>query len=148
MSFEDAAAVPIAGITALQSLRDHGELEAGQTVLINGASGGVGTYAVQLAKYLGADVTAVCSTSNVQHRPGVGADRVVDYTREDFTRSGIRHDLLLDIAGSRPLGALRRVLTPEATVVLVGGRMNDEVSGRSPTSARRSLVEVRPAPAR
>ena len=123
VSFEDAAAIPIAGITALQSLRDHGKVEAGQNVLVNGASGGVGTYAVQLAKVLGADVTAVCSTGNVEQARSLGADRVVDYTREDFTRSGVRHDLLIDVVGSRPLRALRRVLTPEATVVLVGGRM-------------------------
>jgi NADPH:quinone reductase-like Zn-dependent oxidoreductase len=123
VSFEDAAAMPIAGITALQALRDHGQVEAGQKVLINGASGGVGTYAVQLAKCLGADVTAVCSTGNIEQARSLGANRVVDYTREDFTRSGIRHDLLLDIAGSRPVRALRRVLTPEATMVLVGGRM-------------------------
>ena len=123
VSFEDAAAIPIAGITALQSLREHGRVEAGQKVLINGASGGVGTYAVQLAKWFGAEVTAVCSTRNVEQALSLGADHVVDYSQEDFTRSGVRHDLLLDISGSRPLGALRRILTPEATVVLVGGRM-------------------------
>ena len=123
ISFEDAAAIPIAGITALQSLRDHGQVEAGQRVLVNGASGGVGTYAVQLAKVLGADVTALCSTRNLEQARSLGADRVVDYTREDFTRSGLRHDLLIDVVGSRPLGALRRVLTPDATAVLVGGRM-------------------------
>ena len=123
VSFEDAAAAPVAGITALQALRDHGRVEAGQTVLINGASGGVGTYAVQLAKHLGADVTAVCSTQNVEQARALGADRVVDYRSEDFTRIGIRHDLLIDVAGSRTLRALRRVLTPEATIVLVGGQM-------------------------
>ena len=123
LSFEDAAAVPIAGITALQALRDHGHVEAGQKVLINGASGGVGTFAIQLAKSFGAEVTAVCSTGNVEQAGSLGADRVVDYTREDFTRSGVRHDLLLDVAGSRSLGDLGRVLTPEGTVVLVGGRM-------------------------
>jgi NADPH:quinone reductase-like Zn-dependent oxidoreductase len=123
VSFEDAAALPVAGVTALQALRDHGRLERGQTVLLNGASGGVGTYAVQLAKVLGADVTAVCSTGNVQQAHALGADRVVDYTRDDFTRSGVRHDLLVDIAGSRPLRALRRALAPDAAVVIVGGRM-------------------------
>ena len=123
ISFAEAAAVPVAGCTALQALRDHGRLEAGQKVLVNGASGGVGTYAVQLAKSFGAQVTAVCSTRNVEQARSLGADRVVDYTREDFTRIGERHDLLLDIAGSRPLGALRRVLTPDGTVVVIGGPM-------------------------
>ena len=123
ISFTEAAALPIAGCTALQALRDHGRVEPGQKVLINGASGGVGTYAVQLAKSLGAQVTAVCSTRNVELARSLGADRVVDYAQEDFTRLGERHDLLLDIAGSRSLGALQRVLTHGATVVVIGGRM-------------------------
>ena len=123
VSFAEAAALPIAATTALQALRDHGQLQTGQRVLVNGASGGVGTYAVQLAKAFGAEVTAVCSTANVDLVGSLGADRVVDYTRADFTRTGERHDLLLDIAGSRSLGELGRALTPQATVVLVGGRM-------------------------
>jgi NADPH:quinone reductase-like Zn-dependent oxidoreductase len=123
LSFAQAAAVPVAGVTALQALRDKGRVQAGQKVLINGASGGVGTFAVQIAKTLGADVTAVCSSRNVELVRSLGADRVVDYTREDFTKSGERHDLMLDIAGSRSFFEFRRVLTPEATVVLVGGRM-------------------------
>jgi NADPH:quinone reductase-like Zn-dependent oxidoreductase len=123
LSFEEAAAVPIAAVTALQALRDKGGVERGQRVLINGASGGVGTFAVQLAKALGAEVTAVCSTGNVEFAASLGADTVVDYTREDFTRLPVRHDLLLDVAGSRSFLALRRVLTEDATVVLVGGRM-------------------------
>jgi NADPH:quinone reductase-like Zn-dependent oxidoreductase len=123
LSFEEAAAVPIAAVTALQALRDKGGVERGQRVLINGASGGVGTFAVQLAKALGAEVTAVCSTGNVELAASLGADTVVDYTREDFTRLPVRHDLLLDVAGSRSFLALRRVLTEDATVVLVGGRM-------------------------
>jgi NADPH:quinone reductase-like Zn-dependent oxidoreductase len=123
LSFEDAAAVPVAALTALQALRDKGRVEPGQKVLINGASGGVGTFAVQIAKAFGAEVTGVCSTRNVELVRSLGADRVVDYTREDFTKSGVRHDLLLDIAGSRSFLELRRVLTREATVVLVGGRM-------------------------
>jgi NADPH:quinone reductase-like Zn-dependent oxidoreductase len=123
VSFEDAAAAPVAGITALQALRDHGKVEPGQKVLINGASGGVGTYAVQLAKWLGADVTAVCSTRNVEQARSLGADRVVDYTQEDFTKLGQRHDVMLDIVGSRSFLACRRVLTRDATVVVVGGRM-------------------------
>jgi NADPH:quinone reductase-like Zn-dependent oxidoreductase len=122
MSFEEAAAVPVAAITALQGLRDKGQLQAGQKVLINGASGGVGTFAVQIAKALGAEVTGVCSTRNVEQTRELGADHVVDYTREDFTRGDRRYDLLLDIAGSRPWSELRRVLTPQATVVIVGAQ--------------------------
>ena len=124
VSYEEAAAVPVAALTALQALRDHGKVEAGQKVLINGASGGVGTYAVQLAKSFGAEVTAVCSTRNVQQAGTLGADRVVDYTQQDFTRSGERHDLMLDIAGSRSFLEFRRVLKPEATVVAVGAPMS------------------------
>jgi NADPH:quinone reductase-like Zn-dependent oxidoreductase len=123
VSFEEAAAVPVAALTALQALRDHGKVEAGQKVLVNGASGGVGTYAVQLAKWFGADVTAVCSTRNVEQARMLGADRVVDYSKEDFTKLGERHDLLLDVAGSRSFLECRRVLTPDATFVLIGGRM-------------------------
>ena len=123
VSFEEAAAVPVAGITALQALRDKGHVEAGQKVLVNGASGGVGTFAVQLAKSFGAEVTAVCSTGNVEQARALGADRVVDYTKEDFTKLGIQHDLMLDIAGSRSFLEFRKALTPTATVVLIGGRM-------------------------
>ena len=122
VTFEEAAAVPVAAITALQGLRDTGELQPGQRVLINGASGGVGTFAVQIAKALGAEVTGVCSTRNVELVRSLGADHVVDYTREDFTRSDRRYDLLLDVAGSKPWSALRRVLTPQATVVIVGAQ--------------------------
>jgi NADPH:quinone reductase-like Zn-dependent oxidoreductase len=123
LTFEEAAAVPVAAVTALQALRDHGRVQPGQRVLINGASGGVGTFAVQLARSFGAEVTAVCSTRNVEQASELGAARVVDYTREDFTGLGLRHDLMLDIAGSRSFLDCRRVLTPEATVVLTGGRM-------------------------
>ena len=122
VSFEEAAAVPIAALTALQALRDHGEVQPGQKVLINGASGGVGTFAVQIAKALGAEVTAVCSTRNVEQARALGADRVIDYSQEDFTKLDIRHDLLIDIAGSKPFSKLRRVLTPEAKVVIVGAK--------------------------
>jgi NADPH:quinone reductase-like Zn-dependent oxidoreductase len=121
LTFEQAAAVPTAAVTALQGLRDHGRLRPGQTVLVNGASGGVGTFAVQLAKAFGAEVTGVCSTHNVELVRSLGADHVVDYTREDFTRSGRRYDLLLDVAGSRPWSDCRRVLGKDAALVLIGG---------------------------
>jgi NADPH:quinone reductase-like Zn-dependent oxidoreductase len=123
LTFEEAAAVPVAAVTALQALRDKGQVKPGQKVLVNGASGGVGTFAVQLAKLFGAEVTAVCSTGNVEQARSLGADRAVDYTKEDFTKLGVRHDLMLDIAGSRSFLDCRKVLTPEATVVLIGGRM-------------------------
>ena len=142
VSFEDAAAVPVAGITALQGLRDKGGVQPGQRVLINGASGGVGTFAVQLAKWLGADVTAVCSTRNVEQARALGADHVVDYTQEDFTRSGERHDVLLDIAGSRSFSKMRRVLTPKATIVLVGGRMTYRGLGPIPHLARTIVAGI------
>jgi len=122
VSFEEAAAVPVAATTALQALRDQGRVQPGQKVLINGASGGVGTYAVQLAKVFGAEVTAVCSTGNVETARALGADHVVDYTQEDFTQRSDRYDLMLDIAGSRPFREFRRVLTPKATVVIVGAK--------------------------
>ena len=120
LTFEEAAAVPVAALTALQGLRDKGQLQPGQKVLINGASGGVGTFAVQIAKALGAEVTGVCSTRNVDTARSLGADHVIDYTREDFTRSDRRYDLLLDIAGSRSWSDCKRVLNPKATLVIVG----------------------------
>jgi NADPH:quinone reductase-like Zn-dependent oxidoreductase len=129
VTLEQAAAVPIAAITALQGLRDKGQLQAGQKVLINGASGGVGTFAVQIAKALGAEVTAVCSTGNVDIARSIGADHVVDYTEEDFTRSDERYDLMLDVAGSRSWSECRRVLTPQATLVIVGGPKTNRLLG-------------------
>jgi NADPH:quinone reductase-like Zn-dependent oxidoreductase len=121
ITFEQAAAVTAAGVTALQALRDAGQIRAGQQVLINGASGGVGTFAVQIAKAMGAEVTGVCSARNVDLVRSLGADRVVDYTRADFSRAGQRYDLILDIVGRRPFRAFRRVLRPTGTLVLVGG---------------------------
>jgi NADPH:quinone reductase-like Zn-dependent oxidoreductase len=121
LSFEQAAAVPLAANTALLGLRDEGRIQPGQKVLINGASGGVGTFAVQIARALGAEVTGVCSTRNVRLVQSIGANKVVDYTTEDFTETGQRYDLLLDIAGSRFISACRRVLTPRGTYVVVGG---------------------------
>jgi NADPH:quinone reductase-like Zn-dependent oxidoreductase len=121
LSLEEAAAVPLAGFTALQGLRDHGRVRPGQRVLVNGASGGVGTFAVQIARSLGAEVHAVCSTGNVDQARTLGAARVFDYTRDDFARSGERYDVLFDNAGSRSWAAMRRVLEPNGIVVLVGG---------------------------
>ena len=129
LSFEEAGAVGVAAMTALQGLRDHGRLRAGQRVLVNGAGGGVGTFAVQIAKALGAEVTAVCSTQNVELVRSLGADEVVDYTREDFSRGGRRHDLFFDNAGSRSWRASTRVLTPDGAVVLVGGPMTNPLLG-------------------
>jgi NADPH:quinone reductase-like Zn-dependent oxidoreductase len=129
LTFEEASAVPTSALTALQGLRDRGQLVPGQKVLINGASGGVGLFAVQIAKALGADVTAVCSTRNVELLRSLGADRVVDYTREDFTRGEERYDVLFDNAGSRSWRECKRVLKPHARVVLVGGQMGGRVLG-------------------
>lgn len=120
VTFEEAATMGIAGLTALQGLRDRGKLQAGERVLINGASGGVGTLSVQIAKTLGAHVTAVCSTRNVEQSRALGADRVLDYTREDFTRENEQYDLIADVAGGHSWSAMRRALNPEGRLVVVG----------------------------
>jgi NADPH:quinone reductase-like Zn-dependent oxidoreductase len=120
LSFDQAAAVPIAGLTALQGLRDKGKLQPGQNVLINGAAGGVGTFAVQIAKSFGANVTGVCSTKNVELVRSLGADRVIDYTRDDFAQDRQHYDLLLDNVGNRTLSAMRRVLSPNGKCVMAG----------------------------
>jgi len=120
VSFEQAAAVPVAGVTALQALRDYGQVQTGQKVLINGASGGVGTFAVQLAKAFGAEVTGVCSTRNLEMARSIGADHVIDYTREDFTRNGQQYDLIVDIAASRSVSEYKRVLSPGGVYVAAG----------------------------
>ena len=124
LTFEQAAAVPIAALSALQGLRDKGRIQAGQRVLINGAAGGVGTFAVQIAKAFGAVVTGVCSTRNVDMVRSIGADHVVDYTQEDFTRNGQRYDLILDSVGNHSLSAFRHALTAKGTLVMVGGPEN------------------------
>jgi len=125
LSFEQAAAVPVAAITALQGLRDKGRVEAGDKVLINGASGGVGTFAVQIARALGAEVTGVCSTRNVDLVRSLGADHVIDYKNEDFTRGDRRYDVIIDNVGNHPLRTVRRVLEPDGTYVMIGGPKDD-----------------------
>ena len=121
LTFEQAAAVPVTGLTALQAVRDHGRVEPGQEVLIIGASGGVGTFAVQIAKAFGTHVTGVCSTTKVEMVRSIGADHVIDYTREDFAEGEQRYDLILDIGGNSSLTRLRRTLTLEGTLIIVGG---------------------------
>jgi len=121
LTFEEAAAVPMAAVTALQGLRDKGRIQPGQRVLINGASGGVGTFAVQIAKSFGAEVTAVCSTRNLDMARSLGADRVIDYTREDFTQNGQRYDLILAVNGYHPISAYKRALSPKGIYVMAGG---------------------------
>ena len=123
LSFEEAAAVPLAAKTALQGLRDLGQIQAGQEVLINGASGGVGTFAVQIAKYFGAEVTAVCSTRNLDMAHTLGADHVIDYTKEDFTQNGHRYDLILAANGYHPISDYKRALSPKGHYVMTGGSM-------------------------
>jgi len=129
LSFEEAAAIPVAAITALQGLRDQGGLAAGKKVLINGASGGVGTYAVQIAKAFGAEVTGVCSTRNVEMVRSIGADHVIDYTRENFTEGQERYDLILDNVGNHGFFALEKIMRPEGVIVLVGGSKSNSWFG-------------------
>jgi NADPH:quinone reductase-like Zn-dependent oxidoreductase len=121
LSFEQAAAVPLAAITALQGLRDKGNIQPGQKVLVQGASGGVGSFAVQLAKSFGAEVTGVCSTRNLDMARSIGADHVIDYTKEDFTRNGQRYDLILAVNGYHPISDYLRALSPDGIYVVAGG---------------------------
>ena len=129
VTFEEAAAVPVAALTALQGIRDKGRFQAGQKVLVNGASGGVGTFAVLVAKALGGEVTAVCSSRGVEIARSLGADHVVDYAKEDFTRSDRRYDLLVDIRGGRSWRDLKRVLDPQGTLVIIGGPRKNRLLG-------------------
>jgi len=120
LTFEQAAAIPVAGVTALQAVRDKAGVQPGQRVLVNGAGGGVGTFLVQIAKAFGAEVTAVSRTENLEMLRSIGADHVVDYTREDFTKTGQRFNAVIDVGGNRSIGDLRRILTPDGKLVLVG----------------------------
>jgi NADPH:quinone reductase-like Zn-dependent oxidoreductase len=142
ITFEQAATVPIAALTALQGLRDKGHLEPGQKVLINGASGGVGTFAVQIAKALGAEVTGVCSTRNVELVRSLGADHVIDYRKQDFTRGDTRYDVIFDNVGNHPLLAYRRVMQPNGIYVMVGGPKTNKWIGPLGNAAR--AVMLRP----
>lgn len=143
VSFEEAAAVPVAALTALQAVRDKGGVQPGQKVLINGASGGVGTFTIQMAKAFGAEVTAVCSTRNLEQARALGADHVIDYTREDFTRGSQRYDLMINVSGGRPWRECQRVLTPEAKLVIVGAPRGGGLLGPLTYIARTQLATWR-----
>ena len=140
LSFEQAAAVPVSGLTALQAVRDQGQVQAGQRVLVIGASGGVGTFAVQIAKAFGAEVTGVCSPAKAGLVRALGADHVVDYTREDFADGAQRYDVILDTGGNRRLSDLRRALTPRGRLVIVGGETDGRLLGGSDRQIRALLL--------
>jgi NADPH:quinone reductase-like Zn-dependent oxidoreductase len=140
LTFDQAAAVPVSGSTALQAVRDHGHVQAGEKVLVLGASGGVGSFAVQIAKASGAEVTGVCSTSKADLVRSLGADHIVDYTREDFADGGPRFDVILDIGGNSGLARLRRALTPRGRLVIVGGETPGRLLGGSGRQIRATLL--------
>lgn len=142
LSFEQAAAVPISATTALQALRDVGRVQAGQEVLVIGAAGGVGTYAVQLAKAFGAQVTGVCSTAKTDLVRSIGADHVIDYTHDDFADGATQYDLIVDIAGNRPLSVLRRALAPKGTLAVVGGEGGGRLTGGFERSIGAGLLSL------
>jgi len=140
VTFEQAAAVPIAGFTALQGLRDQGLIQQGQKILINGAAGGVGTFAVQIAKSLGAEVTGVCSTRNVEMVRSIGSDHVIDYTQEDFTRNMNKYDIIFDLVGNRSLYACKRALKTQGTLVIVGSQSKGRLLGPLGRALRGLLI--------
>ncbi len=142
LSFEQAAAVPISGLTALQAVRDHGKVQPGERVLILGASGGVGTFAVQIAKELGAEVTGVCSAGKVDLVRSLGADHVLDYALADPTSGAAQYDVILDIGGNRPLSALRRALTPTGRLVIVGGETDGRWLGGTDRQLRATVLSL------
>jgi NADPH:quinone reductase-like Zn-dependent oxidoreductase len=142
LSFDEAAAVPISGLAAIQAVRDHGKVQAGQKVLIIGASGGVGAFAVQIAKAYGGDVTGVCSSAKVDMVRALGADHVIDYTREDFADGRHRYDVILDIGGNSRLSRLRHTLTPKGTLVIVGGETKGRWLGGTDRQLRAQLLSV------
>jgi NADPH:quinone reductase-like Zn-dependent oxidoreductase len=144
ISFEQAGSLAIAGLTALQSVRDKAEAQPGRKILINGASGGVGTFAVQIAKSFGAEVTGVCSARNVDLVRSLGADHVIDYTKEDFTKSGQQYDVVLDNVGNQPLLSFRRVLTPKGKYIMIGGGGTADQGVLGPLSRPIKAMFLRP----
>ena len=144
LTFEEAAAVPQAALVALQGLRDEGQIQPGQKVLINGASGGIGTFAVQIAKFFGAEVTGVCSTRNLDMVRSIGADQVIDYTQEDFTQNGQRYDLILDIKAYRSISDYERALSPKGIYVLAGGSVARILQASMTGNEKMVNFQVRP----
>ncbi|MEW9872066.1 NAD(P)-dependent alcohol dehydrogenase [Arthrobacter sp. HS15c] len=142
LTFEETAAAPISAVTALQAVRDAGQVTAGQKVLVIGAGGGVGSFAVQLAKAFGAEVTGVCSTAKMDLVRSLGADHVIDYTRDDFATAGVLYDVILDTAGNRPLSVSRKALTPQGTLVIVGGEGGGKLTGGFERSIGAPLVSL------